>query len=82
MSICSSNITKDSTPLKNKKTKNLTEIEDIDLIGAISSLIEDTIKRNRDKKNIRKKPFFSAKLRKSQLFLYIIIYFLFILILI
>ena len=64
MSICSSNITKDSTPLKNKKTKNLTEIEDIDLIGAISSLIEDTIKRNRDKKKYPKKTVFFCETEK------------------
>ena len=64
MSICSSNITKDSTPLKNKTTKNLTEIEDIDLIGAISSLIEDTIKRNRDKKKYPKKTVFFCETEK------------------
>ena len=64
MSICSSNITKDSTPLKNKTTKNLTEIEDIDLIGAISSLIEDTIKRNREKKKYPKKTAFFCETEK------------------
>ena len=58
MSVCSSNITKDTTPLKNKKTKNLTEIKDIDLIIAISSLIEDTIKRNINKKKFPKKTVF------------------------
>ena len=58
MSVCSSNITKDKTPLKNRKTKNLTEIEDIDLIVAISSLIEETIKRNINKKKFPKKTVF------------------------
>ena len=58
MSICSSNITKDATPSKKRKTKNPTEIEDIDLIGSISSLIEDTIKRNKDKKKFSKKSVF------------------------
>ena len=58
MSICSSNITKDSTPLKMCQIKNPTEIEDIDLIGALSSIIEDTIKRNKDKKKFSKKTVF------------------------
>lgn len=58
MSICSSNITKDKTPLKNKKIKNQKEFEDIDLIVSISSLIEETIKRNVSKKKFPKKTVF------------------------
>ena len=58
MSICSSNNTKDATPMKNKKTKILYELEDIDLIESISSLIEDTIKRNEIKKKSSKRTVF------------------------
>ena len=75
MSICSSNITKDATPSKNRKTKNPTEIEDIDLIGSISSLIEDTIKRNKDKKKFSKKSVFfceDAKIPNISVYNYIV----------
>ena len=58
MSICSSNITKDATPLKNRKIHKLSEYEDIELIKAISSLIEDSIKRNISKKKFSKKTVF------------------------
>ena len=54
MSICSSNLTKEATPLKHKKDHKLIEYEDIDLIYSISSLIEDTIKRNGIKKIFKK----------------------------
>ena len=74
MSICSSNITKDSTPLKICQIKNPTQIEDFDLIGALSSIIEDTIKRNRDKKKFSKKTVFfceDSKIPNISLYNYI-----------
>jgi hypothetical protein len=58
MSICSSNKTKDATPLKSSLIKKPTEIKKIDLIESISSLIEDNIKRNKDKKKYSKKSVF------------------------
>ena len=58
MSKCSSNITKETTPLKLKKVHKLIEYEDIDLIYSISSLIEDTIKRNGIKNKFSKKSLF------------------------
>ena len=74
MSKCSSNLTKDATPLRNRKPKNPTEIEDIDLIVSISSLIEDTIKRNKDKKKFSKKSVFfceDAKIPNISIYNYI-----------
>jgi len=58
MSKCSSNITTDSTPLKNKQ--NLKQNEDLEneLIESISSFIEETIQRNKNKKNFSKKTIF------------------------
>ena len=61
MSICSSNITKDATPLKNKENRKLYQCEDIDLIESISSLIEDTIKRNLARKKYSKKSIFFSE---------------------
>lgn len=62
MSICSSNNTKDTkdiTPIKNIKSPKQTESEeDIDLIESISSLLEETIKRNRSRKKFSKKSIF------------------------
>ena len=58
MSICSSNGTKEATPLKNKERPNINKCDDIDLIESISSLIEDTIKRNLAKKNYSKRSIF------------------------
>ena len=62
MSICSSNITKDSTPLKNKlihkDNEKEQENEENELIESISSFIEETIQRNHDKKKYSKKTVF------------------------
>ena len=78
MSKCSSNITKETTPLKLKKVHKLIEYEDIDLIYSISSLIEDTIKRNGIKKKISKKSLFFCEDRKiPDISIYNYIYFIF-----
>ena len=65
MSICSSNITKDSTPLKNKlihkENEKEQEIEENELIESISSFIEETIQRNQDKKKYSKKTVFYSE---------------------
>ena len=82
MSICSSNLTKETTPFKHKKGHKLIEFEDIDLIYSISSLIEDTIKRNGIKKNFRKNHYFFVKIEKFRTFQFIIISILFFVILI
>ena len=58
MSICSSNITEDSTPLKKKISKKQNEDEENELIESISSFIEETIQRNKDKKRQSKKSVF------------------------
>jgi len=58
MSICSSNITEDSTPLKKQKSKKQNEDEENELIESISSFIEETIQRNKDKKKNSKKSVF------------------------
>jgi hypothetical protein len=58
MSICSSNITEDSTPLKKKISKKQNEDEENELIESISSFIEETIQRNKDKKLHSKKSVF------------------------
>jgi len=58
MSLCSSNNTKDVSPLKKTKIKKITELEDVDIIVSISSLIEDTIKRNATKKKLSKRSVF------------------------
>ena len=74
MSICSSNKTKDATPFKNRKSKSPTEIEEIELIRSISSLIEDTIKRNKDKRKFSKKSVFfceDAKIPNISIYNYI-----------
>ena len=65
MSLCSSNNTKDVSPLKKTKIKKITELEDVDLIVSISSLIEDTIKRNATKKKNVKKIGFLLRRRKN-----------------
>ena len=64
MSICSSNRTKEATPLKNKEHPNINKCDDIDLIESISSLIEDTIKRNLAKKNYSKRSIFFCEEKK------------------
>ena len=58
MSLCSSNITKDKTPIKSLKTIKLMNSEDIDLVESISCIIEDTIKRNSSRKKHSKKTIF------------------------
>ena len=82
MSICSSNLTKDVTPLKQSKVHKIVEYEDIDLIDSISSLIEETIKRNEVKKKFQKNHHFFVKIQKFPIFQFIIIYILFSVILI
>ena len=78
MSISSSNLTKEATPLKHKKDHKLIEYEDIDLIYSISSLIEDTIKRNGLKKKFSKKSLFFCEDRKIlEISIYNYIYFIF-----
>lgn len=58
MSICSSNYTEDSTPLKKKINQKYNEEEENELIESISSFIEETIQRNKDKKKYSKKSVF------------------------
>jgi len=58
MSICSSNNTKDSTPLKNKQNQKQNEKDENELIESISSFIEETIQRNKSKKKYSKKSVF------------------------
>ena len=59
MSLCSSNKTKDKTPIQSLKNLKLNNSEDIDLIESISCIVEDTIKRNASlKKNPKKSIFF------------------------
>ena len=78
MSICSSNLTKDVTPLKQSKVHKIVEYEDIDLIDSISSLIEETIKRNEVKKKISKKsPFFYEDSKIPDISIHNYIYFIF-----
>ena len=61
MSKCSSNITKESTPLKHSESRKLIKCEDADFIESISSLIEDTIKRNQAKKKWSKRSVFFSE---------------------
>ena len=61
MSKCSSNITKESTPLKHSESRKPNQCEDADLIESISSLIEDTIKRNQAKKKCSKRSVFFSE---------------------
>ena len=61
MSKCSSNITKDATPLKHSKNRKQIQEEDANLIESISSLIEDTIKRNQAKKKFSKRTVFFSE---------------------
>ena len=58
MSICSSNATKENTPIKKSQSNKLPIFEDIELIESVSSLIEDIIKRNMIKKKLSKKSVF------------------------
>ena len=58
MSISSSNITKENTPIKKSLSNKLPIFEDIELIESVSSLIEDIIKRNMIKKKLSKKSVF------------------------
>ena len=66
MSICSSSFTKDETPLKSTKKQKISELEDIDLIKSISSIIEETIKRNTLKRKSSKKSVFFCEDEKIQ----------------
>ena len=75
MSKCSSNITKESTHLKDSKSRKTIHCEDTDLIESISSLIEDTIKRNQAKKKYSKKTVFfieDAKIPDISIYNYIL----------
>ena len=58
MSLCSSNKTKDKTPIQSLKKLKLNISEDIDLIESISCIVEDTIKRNASLKKHPKKSIF------------------------
>ena len=58
MSICSSNATKENTPIKKSQSNKIPIFEDIELIESVSSLIEDIIKRNMNKKKLSKKSVF------------------------
>ena len=58
MSICSSNATKENTPIKKSQSNKIPIFEDIELIESVSSLIEDIIKRNMIKKKLSKKSVF------------------------
>jgi hypothetical protein len=64
MSKCSSIITKDATPFKRTKNEKISELNDIDLIKSISSLIEETIRRNSLKKKSSKKSIFFCEDKK------------------
>ena len=78
MSICSSNRTKEATPLKIKEHPNIYQCEDIDLIESISSLIEDTIKRNLAKKKYSKKSvFFCEEAKIPDISIYNFIYYIY-----
>ena len=78
MSICSSNKTKDATPLKNKESRKIYQCEDIDIIESISSLIGDTIKRNLAKKKYSKKSvFFCEESKIPDISIYNFIYYIY-----
>lgn len=78
MSICSSNKTKDATPLKNKESRKIYQCEDIDIIESISSLIGDTIKRNLAKKKYSKKSvFFCEESKIPDISIYNYIYYIY-----
>jgi hypothetical protein len=78
MSICSSNKTKDATPLKNKENRKIYQCEDIDIIESISSLIGDTIKRNLAKKKCSKKSvFFCEESKIPDISIYNYIYYIY-----
>ena len=78
MSICSSNITKDNTPIKKSESQKLPIFEDIELIDSLSSLIEDIIKRNMIKKKISKKSvFFCENLKIPEISIHNYIYFIY-----
>ena len=75
MSICSSNLTKDTTPRALFKNKKSNEFEGIELIESISSLVEETIKRNKAKKKFSKKSvFFSEDSKIPDISIYNYIY--------
>ena len=64
MSLCSSNKTKDKTPIQSLKNLKLNNSEDIDLIESISCIVEDTIKRNASLKKHPKKSIFFCETEK------------------
>ena len=71
----SSNITEDSTPIKLRKARSLVGYEDIGMLEAISSLIEETIKKNLIKKKYSKKSvFFTEEQEIPKLSIYQYIY--------
>ena len=74
MSLCSSMITKQSTPMKSRDNKGITDEEEISLIESISSLIEDIKNKNKSKKNKSKKTIFyceDSKIPKTSIFSFI-----------
>ena len=78
MSICSSNITKDNTPIKKSESQKLPIFEDIELIDSLSSLIEDIIKRNMIKKKLLKKSvFFCENSKIPEISIHNYIYFIY-----
>ena len=78
MSICSSNITKDNTPIKKSESQKLPIFEDIELIDSLSSLIEDIIKRNMIKKKLSKKSvFFCENSKIPEISIHNYIYFIY-----
>ena len=78
MSICSSNITKDNTPIKKSESQKLPIFEDIELIDSMSSLIEDIIKRNMIKKKLSKKSvFFCENSKIPEISIHNYIYFIY-----
>ena len=74
MSLCSSNITKDKTPIKSLKNLKLNNSEDADLIESISCIIEDTIKRNKSRKKYSKKSVFYCQDEMLPISIYSYIY--------
>ena len=78
MSICSSNKTKENTPIKKIQSQKLPIFEDIELIDSVSSLIEDTIKRNIIKNKLSKKTvFFCEDSKILDISIYNYIYFIY-----
>ena len=78
MSIASSNVTKDNTPIKKSLSQKLTIFEDIELMDSISSLIEETIKRNIIKKKLSKKTaFFCEESKIPDISIHNYIYFIY-----